>query len=126
MGAKFNNVPLQCCNLHNSGRAGRVPSPVQNTKQCQAQGQPNTSPVPPFVPYPIPSRTGSAANYIIPAVLNLSLLKRMGAKRGLFSEVSLNKLIIVFGFVFMVIGTAVTLRDTGAHGGGHEAGGSVV
>lgn len=67
-----------------------------------------------------PDRTGSAANYIIPAVFNLSLLRRAGARRGLLSEVMLNKVIIVFGVIFMVMGTVVTLRDAGAHGGDHH------
>lgn len=60
--------------------------------------------------------TGSAANYIIPAVLNLSLLRRVGAKRGLLSEVTLNKTIVLFGLVFLVMGTTVTLREAGSHG----------
>lgn len=58
---------------------------------------------------------GSGANYIIPAVFNISLLKRLGAHRGVLSEVSLNKAIIVFGAVFMVMGTVVTLKEAGAH-----------
>ncbi|CAM9632470.1 unnamed protein product [Pylaiella littoralis] len=58
---------------------------------------------------------GSGANYIIPAVLNISLLRRLGANRGLLSEISLNKAIIVFGAVFMVMGTVVTIKEAGAH-----------
>lgn len=62
--------------------------------------------------YEIP---GSGANYIIPAVLNIRLLQRLGAKRGLLSEISLNKAIILFGAVFMVMGTVVTVKEAGAH-----------
>lgn len=48
-------------------------------------------------------------------MLNISLLQRLGAKRGVLSEISLNKAIIVFGAVFMVMGTVVTLKEAGAH-----------
>lgn len=71
--------------------------------------------IPPLLPAPRPENLGSGANYIIPAVFNISLLKRLGAHRGVLSEVSLNKAIIVFGAVFMVMGTVVTLKEAGAH-----------
>lgn len=65
--------------------------------------------------------TGSAANYIIPAVLNLSLLRRSSRpgspeKEVLISEATLNKAIIVFGVAFMVIGTANVVQEAGSHG----------
>ena len=69
----------------------------------------------------LPSRTGSAANYIIPAVLNLSLLRRGGTKRGLLSEATLNKAIIVFGVLFMIAGTASVFQQAGSHGGESHA-----
>ncbi|CAM9589329.1 unnamed protein product [Choristocarpus tenellus] len=62
------------------------------------------------------NNTGSSANYIIPAILNLKLLRREGAKHGVFSEMSLNKVIIVFGAIFMALGTTVTLNEAGSHG----------
>eukprot|EP00903_Cladosiphon_okamuranus_P009634 g9167.t1 len=58
---------------------------------------------------------GSGANYIIPAVFNICLLKRLGANGGILSEISLNKAIIAFGAVFMVMGTVVTLKEAGSH-----------
>ncbi|CAM9375481.1 unnamed protein product [Ascophyllum nodosum] len=64
---------------------------------------------------------GSAANYIIPAVLNLSLLRRGGTKRGLLSEATLNKAIIVFGVLFMIAGTASVFQQAGSHGGESHA-----
>ena len=72
----------------------------------------NQTPAPPPPPLDM---IGSGANYIIPAVLNISLLKRLGANRGMLSEISLNKAIIVFGAVFMVMGTVVTLQEAGSH-----------
>lgn len=41
----------------------------------------------------------------------------MGAKRGLLSEVTLNKAIILFGALFMVIGTRAAIDEAGKHGG---------
>lgn len=67
------------------------------------------------LPYRVFGILGSGANYIIPAVFNISLLKRLGANRGILSEISLNKAIIVFGAVFMVMGTVVTLKEAGSH-----------
>ncbi|CAM9685579.1 unnamed protein product [Phaeothamnion confervicola] len=65
---------------------------------------------------------GSSANYIIPAVFNLKLLARdrgPGKRAALLSEASFNKLLIVFGAVFMVMGTAATFQGGGGHGGHH-------
>eukprot|EP00611_Tribonema_gayanum_P022046 TRINITY_DN4360_c0_g1_i1.p2 TRINITY_DN4360_c0_g1~~TRINITY_DN4360_c0_g1_i1.p2 ORF type:complete len:347 (-),score=146.33 TRINITY_DN4360_c0_g1_i1:495-1535(-) len=58
---------------------------------------------------------GSGANFIIPAVLNLQLFRRLGRKGGAFSETGLNRLLVVAGFVFMYIGTKSVLGDASKH-----------
>lgn len=63
---------------------------------------------------------GGSANFIIPALLNLKLLRIENKKMGLISlsEASINRAIIVLGAVIMVVGTASTIGDA-KHGHHH-------
>jgi hypothetical protein len=62
---------------------------------------------------------GGGANFVIPAILNLRIFDRDAAAEGqqqshrapVFSEANLNRLLIVAGAAFMVVGTASVVQD---------------
>jgi hypothetical protein len=61
---------------------------------------------------------GGGANFVIPAILNLRIFARDAAaapqqshRARVFSEANLNRLLIVAGAAFMVVGTASVVQD---------------